>query len=516
MSKERQGFFRRIRVRMRLAWLSSTAQQLAPYAALVVVALFAIEWLIAWDGALIWSLILAAGLLGGLVIAAASLTITDWDASRAAELGLGAKDAFTTALEFDSPDDDVHRVIQIRADQLAGTAEARKAIPVSAQPRKLRQAGVTGALAILIAIIPPLGDTALSSDLEAAIEAEAEAIERLAEAVAQADVDNGEEIGAELEALAKELRLAETLEKALDAIDDARMRLEAGLDPQFLSQKAAAQGLARDLTLRPLTTEALDPGDQLEEVAAALGQLSSQELAALQDRLADLAASQAAGNPGLSSQLSAAASALAAGDLKAASRALGEAGAGQRAGVDQARGQQALTEATRALDGVAARLGGGGAGQGQGQGDGQTEGQGAGGQSGQPGSGGQSGSPSGVISGVAPGQGDASGQGGQGTVGSGPGNDYGTEVDTSGVYDPAGSGTVTDLLQVHIEGGSAQGQVIGRGETTTRRGDSIVPYAQVLPEYLSEAADALAALRLPPSMRGIVQSYFEILADEAR
>jgi hypothetical protein len=43
----------------------------------------------------------------------------------------------------------------------------------------------------------------------------------------------------------------------------------------------------------------------------------------------------------------------------------------------------------------------------------------------------------------------------------------------------------------------------------------MVPYAQVLPEYMNQAADALDELQLPPSMRGIVQTYFQLLAEEA-
>jgi hypothetical protein len=38
----------------------------------------------------------------------------------------------------------------------------------------------------------------------------------------------------------------------------------------------------------------------------------------------------------------------------------------------------------------------------------------------------------------------------------------------------------------------------------------------VLPDYLNQAADALDELQLPPSMRNIVQTYFQLLADEAR
>jgi hypothetical protein len=116
---------------------------------------------------------------------------------------------------------------------------------------------------------------------------------------------------------------------------------------------------------------------------------------------------------------------------------------------------------------------------------------------------------------VAPGQGGAAGQGGQGSVGPGSGQDYGTEVETAEVFDPVDRGNLSDLIQVGIDGGIGEGSIIGRGETTTERGESIVPYAQVLPQYLSDAADALSQLRLPPSMRSIVQSYFDHLAAEA-
>ncbi len=67
-----------------------------------------------------------------------------------------------------------------------------------------------------------------------------------------------------------------------------------------------------------------------------------------------------------------------------------------------------------------------------------------------------------------------------------------------------------------IEGGTGEGDVIGEGEGPTARGESVVPYAQVLPEYLNQAADAMGELQLPPSMRDIVQSYFDLLANEAR
>ena len=83
------------------------------------------------------------------------------------------------------------------------------------------------------------------------------------------------------------------------------------------------------------------------------------------------------------------------------------------------------------------------------------------------------------------------------------------------VFDPVDRGNVSDMLQVGIDGGSGEGAVIGTAEAPTQTGQSLVPYSRVLPEYLNEAADALGELQLPPSMRGIVQTYFDLLADEA-
>lgn len=526
MSEIRRGFLRRIRARMRLSWLSSTAQHYAPYLGLAMVGLFLAGWITAWDGALRYTLLLFLVAFAALAVGALMVRISPWDASRAAERGLDAHDAFTTALEFDDPDDEVHAEIQRRADLLAESSDVSAAIPLSAQPTRLRQFGIAAALALLIGLLPPFTDTpALSSDLEAAIHAEAEEVERIAEAVEASDVENADEIVAELEKLAEELRESLTLDEALQALEKADARLDAGLDPKFLAQKAAVQGLATDLTLRPLVSGApLDAASQLNELADSLAGLSEPERQAISDRLGDLAESQAAGNPSLSGQLSDAAAALGAGDLAGAQQALQNAASSQQSGLASARGQQAITETQRALAGVAARLGAEGQGQGQGQGEGsgqgpgqgEGQGQGQGSGAGQGGGGGQGGGAgSGAISGVAPGQGSATGQGGSGTVGAGSKGEFGTGVETSSVFSPIDRGEVSDLIQVGIDGGSGEGAIVGRGDAPTQRGDSIIPYAQVLPEYLNDAADALAALRLPPSMRSIVQSYFDQLAFEA-
>lgn len=539
MTENRSGFLRRIRVRMRLAWLIATAQKYAPYLGLTIVIVIAVDWVTAFDRGLAVCGILLGIFALALLIGAAALRITPWDASRAAERGLGARDAFTTALEFTDPDDGVHLVIQTRADRLATESRASDAIPITADRTNLRQLGMAGALALVIGLLPPLGSTpALSSDLDAALDAEAEQIERLAEAVGESEVETSEDIVSELERLAQELRQAESLEQALESLENAERRLGEQVDPGFLSQKAAVQGLARDLALRPLTEDApLDAASQFEELANSIGSLSEPEQAALEDRLSDLAESQSAGNAALSSQLSEAARALAEGDLEDAASSLQQAAADQQTGLDDARGQQALTETQRALEGTRSRLSGDGTGQGQGeqnegdgegegqdqgQGEGQGQGQGEGeGQGGQgegqgAGQGGQPAGGGGEITGVAPGDGSAAGQGDQGNVGAGTGEDHGTEVETANVFSPIDEGALSDLLQVGIDGGSGDGDVIGRAEAPTARGQSVVPYAQVLPEYLNQAADALGELQLPPSMRGIVQTYFDQLADEAR
>jgi hypothetical protein len=520
---------------MRLAWLSATAQRFAPHLGIAVIIGLAADRLTSFDAGLLAVVLLAGGFAFVLLIMAATIRISPWDAARAAERGLRARDAFTTALEFADPDDGVHRSIQERADLLATSSKPSDAIPIGADRSRLRQFGLAASLAVVIGLLPPLGSTpALSSDMATAIEAEAERLERIAEAIGESEVDTADEIADELGRLAQELRQAETLEQALQSLEDAERRLGSQIDPDFLSQKAAVQGLARDLALRPLSEGApLDAVSQLEQLAEELDGLSEPELAALSARLSDLAESQAAGNPDLSSELAEAAQAITSGDLDAAVRALQRAAGEQESGIDGARGQQALSETQRALEGARTRLGGAnssgegagegdgqgegegqGLGEGQGQGQGQGEGEGQGGQGG--GGGQQAGGGGGEISNVAPGDGNASGQGGPGSVGASGTEDHGSEVETANVYSPVESDALNRLLQVDIEGGTGDGDVLGRADGPTARGEAVVPYAQVLPEYLNQAADALGELQLPPSMRTIVQTYFELLAAEAR
>lgn len=507
---------------MRLAWLAETAQIYAPHLGGGILALFVVDWLTVWSGALRYSMIAMIACAVALIISAALLRIGDWEAARSAERGLGLPASLTTALEFNNVDNEIHLRIQARAGEIAADASPTRAIPIPLRRDRLRLLAYASALILGVAILPALGGTpALSTDTASALEAEAQEVEKLAEAVRLADVASAEEIAEELETLAQQLREARSLEEGLAALDSTDQRLSARADPVFLSQKAAVQGLARDLALRPLVDGApFDAISQLEELASRLDELSEPELRALQDRLSDLAHSQTSGNPALASDLADASSALSDGDLTKAGNALDRAASRQSSGVTEARDQQALNEVRRSLDAIQGRLAGSepgaGEGLGEGQGEGQRQGQGRGQGQGQGRSGQGSGGASGVISGVGPGDGDASGQGGQGTVGAGTPGETGGAPQVSDIYDPVDRGNVSDLLQVNIQGGAADGDLVGRGDGPTERGQSIVPYAQVLPEYLNQAADALGALRLPPSMKGIVQAYFDQLANEAR
>jgi hypothetical protein len=69
---------------------------------------------------------------------------------------------------------------------------------------------------------------------------------------------------------------------------------------------------------------------------------------------------------------------------------------------------------------------------------------------------------------------------------------------------------------VNIDGGSGQGDIVGRADAPTQAGQSLVPYTDGLPSYLADAADALTRLELPPSLRAVVRNYFDLLAEQAR
>ncbi len=526
MNPTHRPFWRRVRLRIRTSWLAATAQLVAPVAAATSVVAIAASRLTADPRYLRLGAALLATAVVILVLRAATFRLSHWDVVRAAERGLDAGDTLTSSLEFTDDTDPFHLQIQQRADSILATARADRAIPMRLDRIRLSRAGLIAGFALLAALLPAItADPALSADESSLLTEEAVQLEEIADAI-EAQVADSDRIADELRTLADSLRKSGSLDEGLRELDASSRRLQADADPKALTQRAAVQGLARDLALRPLTAGHADAAAQLEALAAELAGLSAPEQAAIADRLGELAEAQAAGNPGLSSSLATAGQGIRSGGTAAASAALGEAAASYRNALGAARGQQALDEALRAIAGASSRLGSGqgtgaassagGAGNGEGGGDGSGPGSG-GGQGGGSGSGGQgAGSPSGIISGVRGGDGTAAAIGGAGSVGAG--GELGEErsVRTDTVFEPADVGGVSELLQVGLDGGQGDGPILGTADAPTELGEALVPFTQVLPTYLTDAADALERLELSPSMRSIVRTYFDLLAEQAR
>jgi hypothetical protein len=513
LSEARQRFLRAVRSRIRLAWLVATAQRVAPLVGLAVALLFLAQWLSSFSGALVGSMVTLGIAAVALLVGSLTVDITDWDASRAAERGLGAGDILTTALEFGDDADLLHRAIQDEADRLATAANPSKAIPIEVEPRRMLKFGAAVALALVIGLLPPLGSTpALSTDLQQVLDGEADRIEDLADAVEASATPGADEVAEQLRRLAEELRRARTLEEAQDALNRAQASLDTRLDPDFLNQKMAAQGLAQDLALRPLQPGMTgDAASQFEQLADQLSDLSPGDIAAAAQRLRSLADSQESGNPDLAQSLRRAAESLEAGDLADAADSLGRAAAQQRSGTERSRGQQAVAETQRALDAIATRLD-----QDAGSGGERAE-------NGEGGQGGQNGQGTGEVDGdVGGGGGDPSGEETEGGTGSGNvgGSDTidhdPTDGHSPGFYEPVDPGLTSERIQVGIGDGAGSGEVTGTGDGPTDRGDALTPEAQLLARYVAEAHRSLSRMQLPPSMRGIVRSYFDRLSAEVR
>ncbi|HEX5696995.1 MAG TPA: hypothetical protein VFZ15_11450, partial [Acidimicrobiia bacterium] len=188
MRDPRRRFLSAVRFRMRLAWLVATLQFLAPFIAGAVLVVALVEWLTPLEGLILPALAGVGVVLGLVLLWAGVFRISDWDAARSAERGLGARDALTTALEFDDESEPLHGQIQSRAARIVDQSSAREAIRMVTYRDRLRQAALLTAAALAIGLLPPLGsDPALSAGVEEALEAEAEEIERIADAIEEAD-----------------------------------------------------------------------------------------------------------------------------------------------------------------------------------------------------------------------------------------------------------------------------------------------------------------------------------------
>ncbi len=481
--------------RLRLVWAWATAAWVAPAVAALALGLVAIGWMVPWAWPEPAAIAVTTAVAVAVLVWAVVQPLPGHLVARAADRGLRTGDSFETALHFRSLDGPFGDRIRTRAEHLAEHADPTVAAPLPDHRRRWGIAMTLGALALVAGIVANPQD-----DERAARAAEAQAIATLADEVeeqaeALADDPATAELAAELDALAEELRSTNDLLEAREILEAKAEELEGREPTDFASQRAAAEGLERSLTDRPLTG---DPSASAAEQLAALGEsldsLSEEEQAALAERLADLAATQTAGDPATAEALQQAAAALAAGDLPAARAALGEAALAQGAASDAVAGQIANGQVAGELRAAGEGLGSG-QGEGSGQGAGQGTGQGGDGASGQ-------------VGGAAGGSGQ--GQGGQGTSGGtdqprNDTNDGATIVDPTSLVDGEDLGL----------GGTPNGQgseVVGEGDGATGAGSTRVPVSDIIGDYANRATTASSSGRFSPDQQELIGNYFDLLA----
>jgi hypothetical protein len=540
MSETVAEFIRALRRRLRRTWLVATLAWAAPVVAALALVLVLLGRRLpeAWPEPTALGGVLAfVALVAG---AAVVLRITDATVARAADRQLATKDALSTALEVppDSPwGERVHR----RATVVVAEVPPARAAPIRLPGRRLAVSSGIGALALLLAVLPnPQDDVRRQRAAEqAAIAEAADDLREEADALEEApDATAADRAAAEaLRELAEDLDDTESLEEAMDALAEGEADLQEQVDGDLLAQKAAVQGLDRSLEAQPLPgASGASAAAQLEQAADGLDELDEGEAAALAERLEQLAESQALGNPEAAAALDDAATSLRAGDVAGAQAALGEAAAAQRSGTDAVGTQEAAAAAAeaagRAQDGLAAAAAaaagegqaqGAGQGQGEGEGEGQGEGQGQGEGEGEgegsgsgngsgSGSGQGGGSPSGNVGGASGGQG--SGQGGPGQSGAGGPEGAGSGENDPTVFDPSFSDG--EELEAGGSGTGDPGETIGEGNGGTTAGSARTPLSRVIDRYLEQATRVVERGDLPPSLRDVIQTYFDRLTGGAQ
>lgn len=514
-----------VRRRLRVAWALATMQVVAPLVATAALALVLAGRVVDFPASDVAALWVAIAAVIGIGIYAAVCKVPAMLVARAADRGLGTRDAFATSLEFAGHTDEFAQRVERRADELASVSTARAAVPYRWRRRPTGLTLVIAPAALVLALMANPQD-AKRHDRErdrARVAATAEVVRAEAERIAQ--LPEASDAAARLEELAAQLENADSLEEAQELIDQAVAELRELVGDDLLARKAATEGLQRSLENSPLPGTASSERDrsvaeQLDALAGQLPEMTASEREAAAQRLDDLAATQEVGDPATADALHQAADALREGDIAGAQARLGEAAQAHGRAASEAAQQTAAAEAAQAaanageqLDGGEGQSAGQGSGQGQGQGDGQGQGQGQGdGQGSGSGSGqgsgsGSGGSPSGGVGGGS----GSPGSGGQGGQGAGTGHqDGGGRPDLDTIYDPAHGGG-GDTGSVGGGTGSGQGGTVGTTDGRTNSGSSRVPVSDVLDRYARQATDAMNNQSIPPAMRALVLAYFNQL-----
>jgi hypothetical protein len=465
-----------------------------------------------------WAKPLALAMLVGVVLLVALITLLRRPSALAAALAvdrrLGGYDRVSTSVELaDRVDLDPLEKRQMEAAavwaQGRGLDDFGKMFPGGSLPKL---AALTLAASLILALVPSPADQALAQQRaeQAVIEREADRLEGLAE-------ESPPEVKESLQRLAEELRRAESLDRAIDVLAEARQELAEQSDPADLAQQTALAGLERRLAQNPLG-EGESAAEQLRSLAQSLATADPEQLAQAAAELAQRAEDFAGIDQQLSEALAAAAQAIQQGltdpgALPRAAEALRNAAdqidraAGEVAETNARAGAQAeVRDAQQRLDDARGREGqqgqgqgegqGEGQGQGQGQGEGQGQGQGQGSAGGGSGAGGQSGTgstPGGTGSGaVPPGSGD---------------DDEARDPTRSSVFDP-GSFGLGDEVRVRLDGSGQPGDPSGPTSGQGIENLPLAPYTSRFAEYRNTALDSLDRLVIPSGLRDLVRIYF--------
>jgi len=437
---------------------------------------------------------------------------------RTADLQLGLKERLSTAWERrleSGPMDGA-----LRRDALENAARARltAAYPVGLRRGEILLTVAVAVAAIGLVLLPNPMDQLIAqrrADSKAQTQAAATvaaAQKQLATATTPPQVDP--QVQKILQDARAKIAAAPDPRAALQTITPAEQKLLQLSDPQTPARASSAQNLANALaatnsgraTSQALNASPSQGARSLRDLASQLQSLSPQDRAQLASALA--AAAQQAKDPQEAASLRQASTALAGGDLSAATLALNDV-AGQLDSLQQQlNNDQEIAAALNGLEAARQQLAS--------QADRDARQTNPGAASGSPragASGGDGGTGTGTGTGNGNGSGSGSGTGSGSGAGSGSGGSGGQGSSGSG----AGQGSAAQSTErLYVPAAPLPGQSendpapLGPGQDV-----SLTPYTQVIQTYEQTALDAANQSLIPGSERDLIRAYFSSLGETA-
>ncbi|PLS80506.1 MAG: hypothetical protein CYG59_07515, partial [Chloroflexi bacterium] len=350
-----QRHLRPLQRRLRLRDTLALAQRSAWLPGTLCVLVQAVGRLVPIPHLVFWSLaplgLWLAGLLGYLLVR----RITPVKAARRADLMLGLRERFSTALELNTkPElDEVEQLQQADALAVASRVAPRQ-LGWAFDRRSLAYFAGPLLLGLLLNFVPNPQERILAqrAAVQQSLEQTVKAIDKQAEALKQNQALSAaerERLLKELEALKQQLQANQGREEALAKLSTAEAQLKQRLDPQSDARQAGLEQLARRLQesrgeQSGLNAQASEADEELQKLADEIAKLTPEQQQQLASALEQQATELANSDPALAQALQAAADALRNGDAAAASQQLSQAAqqannANQQLADNQAREQ---------------------------------------------------------------------------------------------------------------------------------------------------------------------------------